>query len=964
MNGMIVKICGVLLLLTAFLVAPMVTVTAQEDISKFKLSVEYYDKAQEEFGKQQWNRGKAIVDEGLKRFPDDTNLNTLAGKYWLHNEKYEKARFHLVKAVNEYYNNVEAKQMLVTVEDITGNYSSAICYINELLEINPYWEGLWRKKIELYKKQGNTYEANRLFKRLQQIYPKNKEIKDAYYYELELEYEKSKKDSNLVAKGDALRELTKLNPKNVDYQLALINHYYNAHLTTRALDQASLALAENPGNIEILRKKVGILEETGQHELAIKRTEMFINNGYDTPAARRLYNELMMETARQGRERDPYTIYGKIFERERNNREALDYLLNTSITKRYDQDAIYYLKEAKRVYGENNKKIRYKEYDFYKMTGNERVANKLLEKLHQDFPEDYDITYIICNAKLMKAELLMNTGNYNEALLLLKEIEKENVDLELSNALMSKLFACYMQLGDYAEAAKVFVYVKPQLTKEDAVLKETLLLFGLDKKDEALQLFYTAIDGLGQSESDALLREKYIIGVEELAIPYAKELISAGDFDKASAVLQKLLAYDPDNYLGILYSINLSAQLGKDNDFDKYTALGLEHYPNDCLFTVKQAAIYDRNGNPEQSVALMSGKMAQFAGNEDFVKAYSASSGLLAIKQAKERKYADAIQMLDNALRINPKDKELLYTKGLVYEYDQKYDSAYHYQKNYEPSALERAEFVSKMKGFRYKSNKNHLDIEYLQSRFSEADVLTSVASIGYERLHKKNTYSARLNYSGRNGSLFWNNDVADDSEEGGTGYQFLLGYTRKFNHRWTGMANLGVGCSYFPKLIANLGATYYFNNDWYLDGSLGYRRLLGDKNLFSLSAMANKEISPFLLSLGGGLIHFNKQLFFNMQAKARYMPLEDKRTSITAAAGFGTAPELNIIDLYSVSSSFSHMNTFASLGGQYLLTPNLTLGVLGVWNTLYDQKMAPDGTIATQYRNLYNAYVQLYISF
>lgn len=100
------------------------------------------------------------------------------------------------------------------------------------------------------------------------------------------------------------------------------------------------------------------------------------------------------------------------------------------------------------------------------------------------------------------------------------------------------------------------------------------------------------------------------------------------------------------------------------------------------------------------------------------------------------------------------------------------------------------------------------------------------------------------------------------------------------------------------------------------------------------------------------------------MQAKARYMPLEDKRTSITAAAGFGTAPELNIIDLYSVSSSFSHMNTFASLGGQYLLTPNLTLGVLGVWNTLYDQKMAPNGTIATQYRNLYNAYVQLYISF
>jgi tetratricopeptide (TPR) repeat protein len=250
-----------LLALTLFLVVPVTTATAStryqddEEEELMTLPVHYYDRAQKEFGKQRWNEGKEIIDAGLKRFPDDSNLNTLAGKYWVHYEQWDKARFHLVKAINEYYNNVEAKQMLVSVEDITGNYSSAICYINELLEINPYWEGLWRKKIELYKKQGNTYEANRLFKRLQQIYPKNQEIKDAYYYELELEYARQSKAGNLVAKGDALRELTKLNPQNVDYQLALINHYYNANLLEKAIDQASLALAQNPGNIEILRRK-------------------------------------------------------------------------------------------------------------------------------------------------------------------------------------------------------------------------------------------------------------------------------------------------------------------------------------------------------------------------------------------------------------------------------------------------------------------------------------------------------------------------------------------------------------------------------------------------------------------------------------------------------------------------------------------------------------------------------------
>jgi YaiO family outer membrane protein len=251
-----------------------------------------------------------------------------------------------------------------------------------------------------------------------------------------------------------------------------------------------------------------------------------------------------------------------------------------------------------------------------------------------------------------------------------------------------------------------------------------------------------------------------------------------------------------------------------------------------------------------------------------------------------------------------------------------------------------------------------------MQARFSEADVITSVASLGYSRIQGDNTYSARLNYSGRNGSLFWNDAEATASDDGGTGLQLILGGTHKLNKRWTAHANIGVGGSYFPKFIINGGATHYFKNDWSVDGGVGYRRLRGDKNLFNISASVNKELPLWYLSIGGGVISFDSEIFYNMQAKMRYTPLGDSRTSITAAAGVGTAPELNIIDLYSLSGSFSHMNTFASLGGQYLITPNLSIGLLGVWNTIYDQKLTSDGNIATQYRNLYNTHVQIYISF
>lgn len=950
-----------LMVLTLFLVPN--TMMAEDD-DEFKLPTEYYDEAQKEFGKQQWNKGKEIVDAGLKRYPDDTNLNTLAGKYWLYLENYDKARFHLVKAVNKYYNNVEAKQMLVSVEDITGNYSSAICYINELLEINPYWEGLWRKKIELYKKQGNTYEANRLFKRLQQIYPKNQEIKDAYYHELELEYAKNQREGNLVAKGNALRELTSLNPQNVDYQLALINHYYNANLMQRAIDQASLALAENPGNITILRKKVGILEENGQHNVAIERVKAFINSGYDTPEARRLYNELMIISARKGRQEDPYVVYGQVFEKDRNNREALDYLLNTAITQRYDQDALYYLKEAKRVYGVNDKKIRFKEYDFYKSRGDNRHANALLEKLYQDFPNDYDIAYLYCCGKLEKGELLMTSGNYKEALVEFEKIEHLNIDAELAYTTQLKIFTCLYELGMYDRAYRAFEYIRPTLTAEEAILKRSMLLSGMGQEDEALQLIYTTIDNLDEAQRDSVKVRTYIGAAEEIAVPYIKDLTTTGQYEKAYGVSKQLLQYDAYNYYGLLYSINLAGHLGKHDDYDRYTHMATAAYPDDCAFTIKQASVHNRKGEYEQSVNLIASKIDSYSGNADFINAYVASSELLALKQMKEDQHADAIVTLDNALRYSPNNKTLLYTKGIVYESNHQYDSAYHYQRYFEPSVLEEAEYVSKMKGFLFKANKNHVDMEYMQARFSEADVITSVASLGYSRIQGDNTYSARLNYSGRNGSLFWNDAEATASDDGGTGLQLILGGTHKLNKRWTAHANIGVGGSYFPKFIINGGATHYFKNDWSVDGGVGYRRLRGDKNLFNISASVNKELPLWYLSIGGGVISFDSEIFYNMQAKMRYTPLGDSRTSITAAAGVGTAPELNIIDLYSLSGSFSHMNTFASLGGQYLITPNLSIGLLGVWNTIYDQKLTSDGNIATQYRNLYNTHVQIYISF
>ena len=110
--------------------------------------------------------------------------------------------------------------MLVNVEELSGNYSSAICYVNELLEINPYWKGLWLRKIDLYKKQGNFAEANELLKRLRQIYPNDASISSDWFDVLETTYNQARLNGDLTTAEDALRDMVRIYPNDPDYQLA------------------------------------------------------------------------------------------------------------------------------------------------------------------------------------------------------------------------------------------------------------------------------------------------------------------------------------------------------------------------------------------------------------------------------------------------------------------------------------------------------------------------------------------------------------------------------------------------------------------------------------------------------------------------------------------------------------------------------------------------------------------------
>ena len=195
----------------------------------FQTPEQYAQIVQEHFANEEWEAGKELLEEGLQKYPNVSDLEWLMGKYWFHEKNYDQSRYHLVKAIDDNYNNVNAKHLLVDVEDITENYSSAICYVNELLEVNPYWRGLWRRKIELYRKQNNDVEADRLLKRINQIYPNDTILRKDYIYSMEVGYQQMKKGGN---RKEAIEKLTQL---GLPINLAISLHAAEPELRTELM---------------------------------------------------------------------------------------------------------------------------------------------------------------------------------------------------------------------------------------------------------------------------------------------------------------------------------------------------------------------------------------------------------------------------------------------------------------------------------------------------------------------------------------------------------------------------------------------------------------------------------------------------------------------------------------------------------------------------------------------------------
>lgn len=898
-------------------------------------SVELANQVKNLYRAGNWAAGKKLVDEGMKKYPKESDLKMLSGRYYHQMKQYDKARYELKKSLEWNAKNVDAKQILVNVEQESKRYSSAICYVNELLEVNPYWKGLWSRKIELYELQGNTVESNRLRKRLSQIYPKDSKVQEDYLYNTELQANALRKQGKIDEAISLTSDLLKKQPENPSHYLTLVNDHLKTGDYYSALAFAERGLIQFPGNLSLINKKSGILAEQKRYDELIPFLQDQMKFG-NRAALQQQYNYYLLEAARSAKDKDPATLYGKIFESSPGNYEAFNYVFNNAVGNQQYEEALAILNRYRRARG-GSKNLSMKELMVHTRMGNTSRAEGLTKQLFAQYPGDTDLKAAYVKILNEEAKDLMAQHAYNEAIPVLEMIKRYG-DNESYKSAQNALFTAYLELKDYNNALNVLNDIQQNEPYNPLLyLKKADLYYNLKRYDMALASYEQAFPQISEEE-----KVKYLGSYGDMLTTIVKDLNEQYRYDEAMTYVQRWLENDPINQTALHYAVNLSAQRKNMDEMKTYAQRGADAHPDDIFFKLK---LMEVDGlDPEKYASIYSDLQTELLENpyhQDAIKSFAVVSEKYGNQLIKNSQSQQALDVLNNALKYAPENKDLKYTKGLAFEKLKQYDSAYVYQKYYEPSLLELKEFRDHMNFLKYKSFHNEIGLYHLRSRFADIDVITTISTLEYSKFGIKDTYIGRINYTGR---------------DSGKGFQLQAEWQRNWDEKTRSKIDAAWANQFFPTIAANASIYRDLMILKGIEGELGvgYRKLYEGGNLMNIVVGATKMLEPWRLNLRVNNYFLDGQWLYNVSTNVRYY-LTSPKNYIVALGSIGSSPDVDLIN-YQLHNGFSVTNSMVGAGFSHLLTNSVSTGILGTWNHYKANNV--------NFRSLYNIYMNLNVSF
>lgn len=406
---------------------------------------QYEDTIRALFREDRWHEAEPFLVSAEREWGGRSNICYLIGRYWMHEGNVPLARRYLLLAMKDDESNTEALEQLAKLEEIEGNYATAIVHVNDLLSFSPYNVRLWRKKIELYRLLDNDVEANRLLERLAVIYPNDAEVQRDLVYRKELEYIELSKKGNERESQKALEELISRNPRDVQYYMALSSSLLKEGKMDAAAAVCAKGVQNTHGNRALIRKRVSILTDCARYQEA----ELYLDDcirQYGEVGLADMRDDLREKAAYAADAADVYTRHKQLYGRTESE-ETLDWLVRTSMQRGWWDDAQFYLREQERRYGKTPEVLS-KEYHVEKRLGNERAAGRILEDWYRADGANEEVCELLAEKRLREGMELMQDEMWAEALVPLRQADTLTTDSDMLAVLERRIRTCEALMPD------------------------------------------------------------------------------------------------------------------------------------------------------------------------------------------------------------------------------------------------------------------------------------------------------------------------------------------------------------------------------------------------------------------------------------------------------------------------------------------------------------------------------------
>lgn len=978
------------------------------EINKPKTPAEYKTEVRSRIEKLEGNEIKdkdvhaidSLTFEALDKYPDNSIAHELRGRYYMLFANYNKARYHFIKALTLDKENISARQQMLNIETILGEYSSALVYLNELLEVAPYDAGLWKKKIDLYRKLGNDVEADRLTQRYMTIYTDDVKFKLAEAERKEASLKSQSVDTLGYAISEReriLRDMIALQPKRPAYYYYLISYLSANARTEDALDVAGTAAymcryakKDTVDDVVVdyswfVDKRVRILCDLNRTKEAENYLLNLKKEGY---AVESQLADVRLEAARAAKMNDPYEASAYIYDKTK-SRDALIRLINTAIQRGYYDDALEYMKLVRNP----DWRLEMKRYTVYKRMGQVSKANGMLPNLISTMPKDsiHDMVCDLMQLKINEAKDLMGEGDYRNAIRPLKEllgIDIKGVPLQSDDDIISyresvwsHLYSCYLNRKKYQEAEvaldSLYKHYRKGRSLEYVLNRANLYATG-NMDDEALSSLMEYVK-INPSDSDEVSS-----AYEEIAIPYIKLLIDNKQISHAESIVSSALKLCPTSIDLLIYGINTAQTLNLQPEFEARVKSGRFLFPDNKYFGVKMAQLHQTKKHYGEAIATVEPLFYTYQGDSSIISVYAENCYLqidTLLKQSKidTQRSVQLFNCVDSLYRVAntkvPGNQLLSMARGRYFEALSRdsicrticyKDSAYNYYRLCKGEYDTPAEYRRVTNQLYNDSRHNELSFEYQHGISGEDAARSGTAYMTYKRIRNNgDELSVGFAYAGRSGLA---GSELTDYTKGGIGCQISAGWIHNFGRTFTGEIQAAWASHYFPEWTARLGATWHVKYDWDLNIHASYRKMetysgvykksifgegyeidhweASDTPLLQLGVSVAKMIgSQFRVSCGVDGFKMEDDIFVNGNIKCQYYPLEGSKNHFFVSGGIGTAPDGSMLDK-AHSVTFKDMNGFMSMGGYVLLTGNIGAGLAGTWNTIYIQSERPSTVI------------------